>query len=55
MNGSSYSSRQSERDAEYDKAYRAWVASLPECERRSLAEQGLEIPSIQRFGKGGAS
>ena len=55
MNGSSYSSRQSERDAEYDKAYRAWVASLPESERRSLAEQGLESPSIQRYGKGGAS
>lgn len=55
MSSSDYTSRQAARDAEYDRAYRAWVESLPEEERRSLAAQGLEAPSIQRHGSGSAS
>lgn len=52
MSSSDYTSRQAARDAEYDRAYRAWVESLPEEERRTLAAQGLEAPSIQRHGSG---
>ena len=49
-----YSSRQSARDAEYERDYRRWVASLPADERRRLRESGLDRPCVQRHGTGGA-
>ena len=55
MNHDDYSQRQSERDAEYEREYRAWIESLPADERRSMAAAGLAEPSIQRHGTGAAS
>jgi len=49
-----YSSRQAARDAEYERDYRRWVASLPPAERRRLRESGLDRPCVQRHGTGGA-
>ena len=49
-----YASRQSARDAEYERDYRKWVGSLPPAERRRLRESGLDRPCVQRHGTGGA-
>ncbi len=49
-----YRSRQAARDAEYERDYRRWVASLPPAERRRLRESGLDRPCVQRHGTGGA-
>jgi len=54
VNDNDYASRQSARDAEYEKAYRQWVASLPADERRRLGRSGLDQPCVQRHGNGGA-
>lgn len=40
--------RQSEQDAEYTRAYRAWVSNLPEAEQASLIAQGLAEPDASR-------
>ena len=55
MSQDDYTSRQAARDAEYDRAYRAWVQSLPEEERRAMEKAGLHAPSLQRHGTGSAS
>jgi hypothetical protein len=47
-----YSSRQSAKDAAYERTYRAWVASLPADEREALASQGLAAPMVARHGNG---
>jgi hypothetical protein len=44
MSGDSYSQRQSVRDAQHAKAYREWVASLPEDELARLTALGLAEP-----------
>jgi len=55
MSQDDYTSRQAARDAEYDRAYRAWVQSLPEEERRAMEKAGLHAPSLQRHGTGSAA
>jgi len=41
-----YASRQRSRNADYRRAYEAWVASLPPEERSQLAAMGLEDPQM---------
>jgi hypothetical protein len=54
MNSDDYSKRQKSRDAEYEKAYRDWVESLPADERRKLEAQGLGAPCLAHHGNGSA-
>lgn len=44
----SYVTRQEERDADYARAYREWVASLPPEERAKLDATGLTAPDASR-------
>jgi len=43
-----YANRQEERDADYSRAYREWVASLPPDERAKLDSAGLAAPDATR-------
>ena len=54
MSHDEYARRQAQRDAEYEREYRAWVESLSPEERRKLEEQGLAEPCVQRHGNGSA-
>jgi hypothetical protein len=54
MSHDDYTRRQAQRDAEYEREYRAWVESLPAEERRKLEEQGLAEPCVSRHGNGSA-
>ena len=54
MNSDDYAKKQSARDAEYQREYRAWVESLPADERRKLEAQGLASPSLAHHGNGAA-
>ena len=47
-----YPDLQSNLDAEYQSAYRQWVQSLPDHERRSLRSVGLEKPVSGYHGNG---
>ncbi len=47
-----YSARQSSKDADYERTYRDWVASLAPEERRRLEEQGLASPMVAKHGNG---
>ena len=51
---SDYAKKQAQRDAEYEREYRAWVESMPAGERKQLAQAGLATPSVQRHGNGAA-
>lgn len=55
MKPDSYIHKQARRDADYEREYRAWVASLPEADRRALEKAGLGSPCVQRHGSGAAS
>jgi hypothetical protein len=55
MNRDDYSRRQSAKDAEYERAYREWIDSLPADERRKLEAQGLAAPCVTRHGNGSAN
>jgi len=54
VNGDDYTRRQSARDAEYERQYKAWVRSLPADQRRQLERQGLAEPDLARHGNGSA-
>ncbi len=54
MSRDDYSTRQSARDAAYERQYREWVESLPPAERRELERQGLAEPCVQHHGTGSA-
>ena len=54
MNHDDYSRRQSAKDAQYEREYRAWVKSLPPEERHKLEAQGLDEPDTARHGNGAA-
>ncbi|RYD48394.1 MAG: hypothetical protein EOP83_26575 [Verrucomicrobiaceae bacterium] len=54
MNSGDYSKKQSVRDAEYQREYKAWIESLPPAERRKLEVQGLAAPCIAHHGNGSA-
>jgi len=54
MNSDDYTKKQSARDAEYQREYRAWVESLPADERRKLEAQGLATPCVANHGNGSA-
>jgi len=45
---STYADRQAARDADYARAYREWVASLPPTERAALEAGGLSDPDTTR-------
>jgi hypothetical protein len=51
---SDYAKKQAQREAEYEREYRAWVESMPADERKQLAQAGLATPSVQRHGNGAA-
>ena len=55
MSRDDYSARQSIRDAEYESAYREWVASLPADQRAELEAAGLDSPAVHRHGSGSAN
>ena len=54
MNSDEYTRKQSARDAEYEREYRAWIESLPPAERRTLEAQGLAAPCLAHHGNGSA-
>ncbi|MCX6872269.1 MAG: hypothetical protein NTW21_00440 [Verrucomicrobia bacterium] len=54
MSRDDYSQRQTARDAEYARQYKAWIRSLPPAERRELEAQGLAAPDVARHGNGSA-
>lgn len=54
MSSDDYAKKQSARDAEYQREYRAWIESLPADERRKLEAQGLAAPCVTRHGNGSA-
>ena len=54
MSGDDYTRRQSAKDAEYAREYRAWIESLPADERRKFEAQGLAQPDLARHGNGSA-
>ena len=47
-----YSSRQSAKDAAYEREYEAWVKSMSLDERREAEKLGLLKPCLQRHGNG---
>lgn len=55
MKGDEYTSRQSVRDAQYEREYQAWVDSMSLEERREAEKLGLLKPSLQRHGNGSAN
>ena len=50
-----YSRRQSAKDAQYERVYRAWVDSMTPEERAKLGSQGLDKPMVARHGNGSAA
>jgi hypothetical protein len=54
MKRDDYTSRQSARDAEYEREYQAWVDSMTLAERREAEKLGLLKPCLQRHGNGAA-
>ena len=52
MSRDDYASRQSAKDAEYEREYRAWFDSLPPEQQRDLRRQGLDAPMVARHGNG---
>jgi hypothetical protein len=54
VNGDDYTRRQSAKDAEYQREYRAWIESLPADERHKLEAQGLAEPDLAHHGNGSA-
>ena len=55
MKRDDYTSRQSARDAEYEREYQAWVDSMSMAERREAEKMGLLKPCLQRHGNGSAN
>ena len=55
VSGDDYTRRQTAKDAEYAREYRAWIDSLPAEERRKLEAQGLAEPDLARHGNGSAN
>lgn len=54
MKRDDYTSRQSARDADYERDYEAWVKSMTLEERREAEKLGLLKPCLQRHGNGAA-
>ena len=54
MNSDDYAKRQSQRDAQYERDYDAWVKSMTPDERRNAEKLGVLKPSLQRHGNGSA-
>ena len=54
MSSDDYNRRQTAKDAEYARQYKAWIKSLPPDERRELEAQGLAAPDLARHGNGSA-
>lgn len=52
MSCENYAQRQNVRDAEYRRAYEAWVASLPAEEKAKLAEVGLAHADVPKDAHG---
>ena len=54
MNSDDYTKKQSQRDAQYEREYEAWVKSMSPQERREAEKLGLLKPCVQRHGNGAA-
>jgi hypothetical protein len=52
MNSDDYSKKQTQRDAQYEREYEAWVKSMSREERREAEKLGLLKPCLQRHGNG---
>ena len=52
MASDSYSSKQTAKDAQYQREYRAWIATLSAAELRNLKRQGLDVPMLAKHGNG---
>ncbi|MBN8457319.1 MAG: hypothetical protein J0M04_05710 [Verrucomicrobia bacterium] len=52
MNSDDYAKRQSQRDAQYEREYEAWVKSMTPSERREAEKLGVLKPCVQRHGNG---
>jgi hypothetical protein len=50
-----YSKRQSAKDAQYERDYKAWIDSMTPEERTKLGTQGLDKPMVGRHGNGSAA
>ncbi len=47
-----YATRQAAKDAQYQREYRQWIATLTPAELRELKQQGLDVPMLARHGNG---
>ncbi len=54
MNSDDYAKKQSQRDAQYEREYEAWVKSMSPQERREAEKLGLLKTCVQRHGNGAA-
>ena len=52
MNSDDYAKKQTQRDAQYEREYEAWVKSMTREERREAEKLGLLKPCLQRHGNG---
>jgi hypothetical protein len=54
MNSDDYAKKQSQRDAQYEREYEAWVKSMTPQERREAEKLGVLKSCVQRHGNGAA-
>lgn len=54
MNSDDYAKKHTQRDAQYEREYVAWVKSMSPAERREAEALGLLKPCLQRHGNGAA-
>ena len=54
MSNGDYAKRQTQRDAQYERDYEAWVKSMTPAERREAEKLGLLKPMVARHGNGAA-
>ena len=52
MNSDDYAKKQTQRDAQYEREYEAWVKSMSREERQEAEKLGLLKPCLQRHGNG---
>jgi hypothetical protein len=55
MSADDYAKKQSQRDAQYEREYQAWVKSMSPAERKEAEALGLLNPCLAKHGNGSAN
>jgi len=55
MSADDYAKKQSQRDAQYEREYQAWVKSMSPAERKEAEALGLLKPCLAKHGNGSAN